>query len=85
MGKEIPVLRNVGYKLLLFCMGLIILFIILISLVSINVGFNNTHQAGFWIPILFGIFLIFSGLWGFIFLTKIILSKMRERDIISDI
>lgn len=85
MGKEIPVFRNMGYKLLLFFMGLIILFIVLVSLVSIIVGTNNMHQAGFWVPILFGLFLIFISLWGFIYMTKIILNKMREKDVITNI
>ncbi len=85
MGKERSVFRNTGYKLLLFFVFLIFLFILLVSFVSIKIGAYNYEQAGFWVPILFGLFFIFLSLWGFIFLIKILINKMREKDHFTDL
>jgi hypothetical protein len=56
-------------------------FIILLSLISIRVGFGNTHQDGYIIPVLAGILSIAACLFLFIWVLKIALNIMREKDL----
>jgi|WetSurMetagenome_2_1015567.scaffolds.fasta_scaffold20621_4 uncharacterized membrane protein len=58
-------------------------FIILLALISIRVGFGNANQEGFIIPVLAGIFSIAACLFLFIWVLKITLNIMREKDLFT--
>jgi len=76
-------LKNFSLWSLLIVLGLIIGYIILIALISINVGLNHLQQDGFWVPILAGVISIVGCLWLFLYFLKFIISRMKEKDIIN--
>jgi hypothetical protein len=77
--------RNIGLRILLVFLGLIISYIIFIALISINVGLNHIQQDGFWVPILAGSFSILGCLWLFLKFSRSIINRMKEKDIIENI
>ncbi len=82
--KTFP-LRNMIFKALIVVLGLAIVYIIFISLISINVGFTHLQQDGFWVPILAGLISIALCLWLFINITRSVINRMKDRDIIDNI
>jgi hypothetical protein len=56
-------------------------FIILLALTSIKVGIGNTNQDGFVIPVLAGVFSIVACIFLFLWVFKIVLSLMKEKDL----
>ncbi len=76
-------LKNIGLWLLLFCGGLITVYIIFIALISIYVGIHHLQQDGFWMPMLAGIFSIMAILWLFFCFIKFVFNQMKEKDIIN--
>ncbi|OGP96565.1 MAG: hypothetical protein A2Z39_00485 [Deltaproteobacteria bacterium RBG_19FT_COMBO_46_9] len=83
-NKTFP-LRNMIFKSLIVVMGLVIAYIIFIALISINVGFTHVKQDGFWVPILAGLIFIVLCLWLFIGITRSVINRMKDRDIIDNI
>ena len=73
------------FKSLIVVMGLVIAYIIFIALISINVGFTHVQQDGFWVPILAGLIFIVLCLWLFIGITRSVINRMKDRDIIDNI
>ncbi|MFC1535332.1 hypothetical protein ACFL7M_18440 [Thermodesulfobacteriota bacterium] len=78
-------LKNISLWLLLFCTGLIIAYVILVSLISINVGLNHMLQDGFWVPILAGAFSIVGCVCLLFFFSRLIIKRMKEKDTINNI
>jgi len=78
-------LRNIVFKSLIVVLGLAIAYIIFIALISINVGFTHLQQDGFWMPILAGLISIALCLWFFISITRSVINRMKDRDIIDNI
>jgi len=63
-------------------LGLIIFFVIFVSIISIRIGLSNVNQDGFIIPVLSGIFSIAICLFLFICFIRFIINILREKDII---
>ena len=78
-------LRNIAFKSLIVVLGIAIAYIIFIALISINVGFTHLQQDGFWVPILAGLISIVLCLWLFIGITRAVINRMKDRDIIDNI
>ena len=78
-------LRNIVFKSLIVVLGIAIAYIIFIALISINVGFTHLQQDGFWVPILAGLISIVLCLWLFIGITRSVINRMKDRDIIDNI
>jgi len=78
-------LRNIVFKSLIVVLGIAIAYIIFIALISINVGFTHLQQDGFWVPILAGLISIVLCLWLFIGITRAVINRMKDRDIIDNI
>lgn len=78
-------LRNIIFKSLIVVLGLAIAYIIFIALISINMGFTHLHQDGFWVPILAGLISIAICLWILISITRSVINRMKDRDIIDNI
>jgi cytochrome c biogenesis protein CcdA len=78
-------LRNMIFKSLIVVLGLAIAYIIFIALISIYVGFSHLQQDGFWMPILAGLFSIALCLWIFTSITRSVINRMKDRDIIDNI
>ena len=83
--RESLPLRRIGLKFMLFSLGLILCYIIFISLISIITGLKNIAQDGFWVPVLTGLIFIIACLWSFSFICRYIINKMKEKDIINNI
>jgi hypothetical protein len=58
-------------------------FVIFLALLSIKIGFKNSDQDGFIIPILAGIISIAVCLFLFICIMKFIFSTMKQKDILK--
>jgi cytochrome c biogenesis protein CcdA len=82
---ELLPLKNIGLRIFLICLGLVISYIIFIALISINIGFQHLNQDGFWVPILAGVFFIAVCLWVFLIFLRFIVKQMKEKDIIENI
>ncbi len=78
-------LKNVSLWILLIVVGILLAFIIFISLISINIGLNHMQQDGFWVPVLGGAFAIIICLWLFFVISRFIRNRMKEEDIIHNI
>ena len=78
-------LKTISLFLLLIGLGLIIAYTIFIALVSISVGLNHLQQGGFWVPITAGVISIVVCLWLFLYFSKSIINRMKEKDTISNI
>jgi uncharacterized membrane protein HdeD (DUF308 family) len=83
--NRIFTLRNTILRSLIVLFGLIIAYIIFIALISINVGFTHLQQNGFWVPILAGSISIGVCLWLFISFSRIVIDRMKDKDIIDNI
>lgn len=51
-------IQKIARYLFLVLLSGLSLYLILMSVISIVIGFVNTHKAGFWVPILCGILLL---------------------------
>ena len=78
-------IKNIGLKILIVCLVLIISYVIFIALISVNIGLSHLDQDGFWVPILAGILSIAGCLWIFFFFSRFITNQMKEKDIIDNI
>jgi cytochrome c biogenesis protein CcdA len=83
-NKTFP-LRNMIFKSLIVILSLAIAYVIFIALISINMGFTHLNQDGFWIPILAGLISIALCLWFLISITRSVINRMKDRDIIDNI
>ena len=63
-------------------LGLIVLFFIFVSIISIRIGLSHTGQEGFFIPIIAGILGVALCLFLFICYLRFIINLVREKDII---
>lgn len=73
------------FKSLIVILSLAIAYVIFIALISINMGFTHLNQDGFWIPILAGLISIALCLWFLISITRSVINRMKDRDIIDNI
>jgi hypothetical protein len=80
-GEPFPV-KKICLWFIAVLFGIILSLIIFIGFVSIQVGFKNMNQDGFFIPILCGSFIIAACLIIFIFVIKYVIRLNREKDII---
>ena len=76
-------LKNLSLWLLLVFSGLITAYLSFVAAISLWVGLSHSQQDGFWMPILVGTLIIVIGLWLFYRLTKIILYRTKDMDIIN--
>lgn len=83
-NKTFP-LRNMIFKSLIVILSLAIAYVIFIALISINMGFTHLNQDGFWVPILAGLISIALCLWFLISMTRSVINRMKDRDIIDNI
>jgi uncharacterized BrkB/YihY/UPF0761 family membrane protein len=67
---------------MVFLLGLVVAFIIFVSILSIKFGLSRLNQEGFFIPILAGGGSIVLSLFFFICLIRFIINLVREKDII---
>ncbi len=73
------------FKSLIVILSLAIAYVIFIALISINMGFTHLNQDGFWVPILAGLISIALCLWFLISITRSVINRMKDRDIIDNI
>ena len=76
-------LKNLSLWLLLIFSGLITAYLSFVAAISLWVGLAHLQQDGFWMPILVGTLILVISLWLFYRLTKIILNRTKEMDIIN--
>jgi len=72
-------IRKIARYLFLVFLSVFILYLMILSGISIFIGLTNTHKTGFWMPILCGGLLLFLS----IFLIRLILyivKRARARD-----
>lgn len=74
-------LKNIGLRVLLFCGGLISVYLTFIGIVSLWVGLHHLEQDGCWMPILTGTLIIAIVLSLFIRLLLFVLNQTREKGI----
>jgi len=77
-------LKNYSLWLLLICAGLIFAYLFFMASISIWVGLTHLQQDGFWMPILAGTLIILVGFFLFYRLSKLILNRTKEVDIINN-
>jgi hypothetical protein len=80
-NEAIP-LKNLSLCVLLIGIGVLLAYIFIIALISIHVGLNHLQQDGYWVPVLAGTLSIIGCLWLFLFISRIIMNKMKEKEII---
>jgi hypothetical protein len=80
--REPFTVKKIFLWFMVFLLGLVVSFIIFISIVSIKFGFSHLNQEGFFIPILAGGCSIVLCLFFFICLIRFIINQVREKDII---
>ena len=68
---------------IIIALGLISAYIGFVSLVSIWIGLDHTHQAGFWIPVLVGTSFLMTICCFFLRITRHILKHMKEEDVVN--
>ena len=78
-------IRNISLWFLLVGVGLIIAYITFLALISISVGLNHLQQDGSLVPITAGVILIIGCLSLFFYFLKLIIGRMKEKDIINNI
>ena len=76
-------LKNLSLWSLLVVVSLILLYFVFIAFVSINVGLNNMHQDGFWMPITAGIIVIIACVCFFLLSFRFIFDMLKEKNSIS--
>ena len=77
-------LKNYSLWFLLICAGLIFSYLFFIACISVWVGFTHLQQDGFWMPILAGTLIILFSLFLFYRLSKLILNRTKELDVINN-
>lgn len=85
MNKKAVPLKNISLSVLLIGTGVLLAAVFMIALVSIQVGLNHLQQDGFWVPVLAGSLSIIGCLWLFLFMSRFMMNKMKEKDIINHI
>jgi len=75
-------LKKIFLWLTVILLGLLVSYIILVSMVSIEFGISHRGQDGFIIPILTGIMALILCIFLFICYLRIIINLIREKDII---
>lgn len=68
---------------LIIALGLIAAYIGFLSLVSIWIGLDHAHQAGFWVPVLVGTSFLMTIFYFFLRITRNILRYMKEEDVVN--
>ena len=68
---------------LIIALGLISTYIGFLSLVSIWIGLDHAHQAGFWVPVLVGTSFLMTICCFFLRITRHILKHMKEEDVVN--
>ncbi|MBW1798346.1 MAG: hypothetical protein JRJ21_08090 [Deltaproteobacteria bacterium] len=68
---------------LILALGLISAYIGFLSLVSIWIGLDHAHQAGFWVPVLVGTSFLMTIFYFFLRITRHILKHMKEEDVVN--
>ncbi|MBW1703644.1 MAG: hypothetical protein JRJ86_00575 [Deltaproteobacteria bacterium] len=68
---------------IIIALGLISAYIGFVSLVSIWIGLDHTHQAGFWIPVLVGTSFLMTIFYIFLRITRRLLRYMAAEDIVN--
>ena len=76
-------MKKVGLWSLLITCGLLSVFILFISIISIWIGFGAMPRNGFWVPILAGTALMAFILFSFAGLIRFIRKKTKERDLLD--
>jgi membrane protein implicated in regulation of membrane protease activity len=71
-------LKNLFVWILTIATGLLGACLVFISFVSIRIGLENTHQSGFWAPILAGILFLLLAAALLIYIVRRILRRMKE-------
>ena len=77
-------LKNYSLWFLLICAGLIVAYLFFIAFITVWVGLTHLQQHGFWMPILAGTLIILFSLFLFYRLSKLILNRTKELDIINN-
>jgi len=75
--------KTLGLWILFICSGLATAYVFFICLISVWVGLSQRQQDGFWMPVLVGSITIIAILWLFFRLSKFILGRMKEKDVID--
>jgi len=76
-------LRKVWLWSLIIALGLISAYIAFLSLVSIWIGLDHTHQAGFWVPVLVGVSFLMTVFYFYLRIARHILKYMKEQDVVN--
>jgi hypothetical protein len=83
IAKESLSMKKVGLWSLLITCGLLSVFILFISIISIWIGFGAMPRNGFWVPILAGTASMAFILFSFAGLIRIIRKKTKEKDLLD--
>jgi uncharacterized membrane protein HdeD (DUF308 family) len=76
-------LKRLQLCLLFLLFALIAALIIFLGLASFWVGLKHAHRDGFWMPVLIGILLLGLPLYWLFLLSRTILKKIREDDLMN--
>jgi cytochrome c biogenesis protein CcdA len=75
--------KNLIFKVLVLCAGLLLADALLVAATSLWVGFFHQERQGFWVPIFAGGLLAVLAVWLFIRFLRALLKAMRRSDILS--
>ena len=73
-------LKKVILWFIIVFLGIISVYLGFISLISLWIGFENTRQPGFWVPITGGATLLLAVFWIYTRTASILLRLMKNRD-----
>jgi hypothetical protein len=76
-------LKKIWLWFLIIVLGLISAYIGFLSLVSVWIGLDHAHQAGFWVPVLVGTSFLMTIFYFFLRITRHILKYMKEEDVVN--
>jgi hypothetical protein len=78
-------IKKVALLFVMICFGLLCAYVALVGVLSVWVGLNHNRQDGFWVPVLFGVGAVSVVSWFFSRFARLILVRIRERDMEADI
>ena len=76
-------LRKIGLWSLAILTGMVTVYLGILCLVSILVGFRHMQTTGFWVPILVGTVSLAVLLFLFLRITRHIMARMKQEDLVN--
>ena len=72
-------LKNLGLWFFMIAVSIVVIYFFFIACISINVGLNNMHQDGFWMPLLAGIVIVMACVCFFLLSFRFIMRRLKEK------